>query len=234
MKKSYTLLLAAIAALALGDANAQPKPGPGPKPPQQHNQPGKPGPSKPEPGKPGPGKPAPQPPKPAPQPPKPQPPKPAPHDVKPAPHPDKPLPPPPPKGDYKPGHNRYELEKPHAREFYKDWQRIPNHKRFAFGSAPEKLSVYLRPREEFELNLDEDRREGFAWFARYDEHCVKVDIDHKRGKKYFFGKSQQVAEVEIEGKFPCDTIVELIYANRHDWDNGGHPDKVIRLFVHID
>ena len=218
----------------------QPKPQPKPEPPKPQPQPSKvqpkPEPPKPPPQppkvqpKPEPPKPQPQPPKvqPKPEPPKPQPPKPEP----PKPQPPKPQPPKP-EGNFF-GHHDHPLEKPHDRNHYNDWHRVQRNQFYRYGIVNETMQIHLHGREEFEFKIEEERRDDYRWFARYDSTLIKVDVDHKKGRGFFFGRTPDYAEIEIEGKFPCDTIVELVYARKHAWEKGEPPKKVIRVFVHVD
>ena len=197
----------------------QPKPAQPPKVEPPKPQPTKPQPPKVEP-------PKPQPPKPQPpkvEPPKPQPPKPQPPKVE----PPKPQPP-------RHGHHNTPLEKPRERSFYNNWHRVQRNQFYGFATADETMQIHLRGRDDFEFKLEEQRHDDYRWFARYDSTLIKVDVDHKKGKGFFFSRTPDYAEIEIEGKFPCDTIVELVYAKKYAWERGEAPLKVIRIFVHVD
>ena len=226
MKKTTLTLIAALAA-GITVVNAQPKGKPEPQ--DKDKRPGVHQPAQP---------PKPQPPLAQPKPaPKPEPPK---VQPKPAPQPPPKHEPPKPdfgnhRDDHGPGHRNHPLEKPRERHYYKDWHHVERRHLYHYGVVPETLQVHLRPREEFEFQLEEDRKDGYKWFARYDSDLIKIDIDHEKGKKLlFFGRTPDYAEIEIEGKYSCDTIVELVYAKKDEWDFGAPPRKVIRLFVHID
>ena len=225
-KTAYRFTLAAILAIASSNIMAQPKQPPKGgheneqrpgafQPPKPANQP----------------KPAPQPtvqPKPAPKPE----PKPAPRpEPKPAPKPAPQLPPP---GGNIFGHHNSPLEKPRERHHYSDWHKVQRNYFYGLGTVNETMQIHLRGREEIEFKIEEQRHDDYRWFARYDSNLIKVDVDHKKDKGFFFGRTPAHAEIEIEGKFPCDTIVELVYARKHAWEKGEPPKKVIRIFVHVD
>lgn len=96
----------------------------------------------------------------------------------------------------------------------------------------------MRDDSDVEFRLEENTSTGYSWFARYDPRFCKVDIEHKITKKVFWGGHVSgvpgVAEIEIEAEAPGDTMVELIYARRHEWERGEEPEKVIQIFIHID
>ncbi len=96
---------------------------------------------------------------------------------------------------------------------------------------PERLQLHLYTGQEFEIKLEEERKEGYYWFARYDAAYVDVDVDHEKGHRNFFGHRDRYAEIEIKALRPGVSYVELIYANRGGWDNGDAPEKVIQIFV---
>ena len=249
-KTAYRLTLATVLAIAAGNTIAQPKG----RPEWQDKNEQKPGLFQPPKPQPRPEQPKPQPkpePKPQPKPepkfqqpePKPQP-KPEPK-FQPKPEPPKPQPPKPePKFQPKPeppkpngnvfGHHGHPLEKPNDRHHYNDWHRVQRNQFYGYGTVNETMQIHLRGREEFEFKIEEDRHDDYKWFARYDSTLIKVDVNHKKGRGFFFGRTPDYAEIEIEGKFPCDTIVELVYARKHAWEKGEPPKKVIRLFVHVD
>ena len=137
----------------------------------------------------------------------------------------------PPHPDYRPGFKSYSLQRPFEHDYYRDWLRPTYNQYFTFVSVPDKVQIHLWPGQKFEIKLEEERREGFSWFARYDAYYVDVDIDHKKGHRTFFGHRERYAEIEIKGKHQGASMVELIYANRYGWDNGDAPVKVIQLFV---
>ena len=249
MKKLlYTLATAGVFALAtttLAQPGRRPDDKPGFPPQGGPAQPGfRPGDHRPAPPQPGPAphhdvhKPAPHPvapaphPAPHPVPPAPHPvPHPAPHPVAPAPHPAPHPVPPPPHPHYRPGFKAYSLPKPFAVEYYREWVR-PTHKQyFTLFSMPDTMQLRLWPGQVFEIKLQEERKEGYTWFARYDAYYVDVDVDHEKGHRNIFGHRDRYAEIEIKGKRPGASMVELIYANRVGWDNGDAPEKVIQIFV---
>lgn len=107
---------------------------------------------------------------------------------------------------------------------------------FTFNSLPTQLQVNIEEDDDIEFELEENTTTGYTWFARYDPRYVDVDIDHKRPKRYFWPIYTGLpgrAEIEIEGRHPGDTMVELIYARRWEWEKGIAPANVIQLFVHI-
>lgn len=137
----------------------------------------------------------------------------------------------PPAPIYRPGFKTHSLPKPFAVEYYREWIR-PTHKQyFTFISMPDTMQLRLWPGQEFEIKLEEERKEGYTWFARYDAYYVDVDVDHEKGHRNIFGHRDRYAEIEIKGKRPGASLVELIYANRMAWDNGEAPEKVIQIFV---
>ncbi|MBR4219816.1 MAG: hypothetical protein IKR81_01595 [Victivallales bacterium] len=196
-----------------------PQPGPAAKPgPGPHHDEHKPGPpviylkSDPEPHHPHPG-PGPHHPQPGP----------GPHHPQPGPGPHHP--------PYRPGFKAYSLPRPFAVEYYRDWIR-PTHKQyFTLFNMPETMQLRLYTGQEFEIKLEEERKEGYSWFARYDAYYVDVDVDHEKGHRNLFGHRDRYAEIEIKGKRPGVSLVELIYADRRGWDNGDAPEKVIQVFV---
>ena len=217
----------------------QPKPQPKPEPPKVQPKPEPPKPQppkvqpKPEPPKPQPPKVQPKPEPPKPQPPKPEPPKPQPPKPEPPkPQPPKPQPPKPEPNFF--GHHNHPLEKPLERSHYINWHNVQRNQFYGYSTVHETMQVHLRGREEIEFKIEEQRHDDYRWFARYDSTLIKVDVDHKKGRGFFFGRTPDYAEIEIEGKFPCDTIVELVYAKKHAWEKGEPPVKVIRVFVHVD
>ena len=96
------------------------------------------------------------------------------------------------------------------------------------------MQLQLYTGQEFEIRLEEERKKGYYWFARYDAAYVKVDVDHEKGPKTFFGHRERYAEIEIKALRPGDSYVELIYGNRAGWENGDAPVKVVQIYVHVD
>ena len=162
----------------------------------------------------------------------------APKPVQPAPKPAQPAPAPgvhpqpgPGAPGYRPGFKHHALPRPFEHGYYRDWMR-PTHKQyFEYLTVPDKMQLHLYTGQEFEIKLEEERKEGFFWFARYDASYVDIDIDHEKGHRNFFGHRDRYAEIEIKALRPGVSMVELIYANRRGWDNGDAPVKVIQVFV---
>ena len=256
MKKNLWIwaVAGAMALPQIGFAQFGPKPG--------QPQPGKPHPGKPQQAPVVVVKPAPQPKpqpnvvvvKPVPQPPKPQPtvvvkpvapqppPKPQPAVVvKPVQtQPPKPQPavvvkpePPKPPVEYRPGHKNHPLRDPREREHYKDWHVLRHKQYYKLTEAPEQLQVSMRVGQEIEFKLEERVGDGYKWFARFNPVIVDVDVDHERPHWYQFGRKTH-SEVEIEGRRPGNTMVELVYARPDEWDRGVDPQKVVQIFVHIE
>ena len=156
---------------------------------------------------------APLPPSPKPQPPKPEPPK--------------------PPVEYRPGHTNHPLRDPRERDHYKDWHVLRHKQFYKLGEAPEQLQVSMRLGQEIEFKLEERVGDGYKWFARFNPVIVDVDVDHERPHWYQFGRKTH-SEVEIEGRRPGNTMVELVYARPDEWDRGVDPQKVVQIFVHIE
>ena len=192
--------------------------------------------------------------KPVPQPPKPQPPvvvKPTAPQPPPKPQPAvvvKPVQTPPPKPqppvvvkpeppkppvEYRPGHKNHPLRDPREREHYKDWHVLRHKQYYKLMEAPEQLQVSMRVGQEIEFKLEERVGDGYKWFARFNPAVVDVDVDHERPHWYQFGRKTH-SEVEIEGRRPGNTMVELVYARPDEWDRGVDPQKVVQIFVHIE
>ena len=85
----------------------------------------------------------------------------------------------------------------------------------------------------FGFKLEERVGDGYKWFARFNPVIVDVDVDHERPHWYQFGRKTH-SEVEIEGRRPGNTMVELVYARPDEWDRGVDPQKVVQIFVHIE
>ena len=175
--------------------------------------------------------------KPVPQPAKPQSPvvvKPV-HTPPPKPQPPvvvKPEPPKPPV-EYRPGHKNHPLRDPREREYYKDWHVLRHKQYYKLTEAPEQLQVSMRVGQEIEFKLEERVGDGYKWFARHNPAIVDVDVEHERPHWYQFGRKTH-SEVEIEGRRPGNTMVELVYARPDEWDRGVDPQKVVQIFVHIE
>jgi len=136
--------------------------------------------------------------------------------------------------DYRPGYHGFELERPHHRDFYRAWPFVTSKYYYMYESIPQNMQIALDEDDVFEFKLEENATTGYSWFARYDPGMCKVDIEHKAARKQGWRTGAPgVAEIEIEAKAPGDTVVELIYARRWEWEQGQAPAKVIQVFLHI-
>ena len=135
--------------------------------------------------------------------------------------------------EYRPGHKNHPLRDPREREHYKDWHVLRHKQYYKLTEAPEQLQVSMRVGQEIEFKLEERVGDGYKWFARFNPVIVDVDVDHERPHWYQFGRKTH-SEVEIEGRRPGNTMVELVYARPDEWDRGVDPQKVVQIFVHIE
>lgn len=178
------------------------------------------------------------PPKPAPRP-TPPPPPPAPRPTPPPP-PPKPVPPPPAPvviiPGYRPGHHGHALQHVAARTAYAAWPLLIQGSLYSATSIPEVLQYNMRNGISATFSLEENTTTGYTWFARYHSNDCYVTVDH-RGPAVagpVLTGAPGSAFISVRPLHPGDTIIELIYARRWEWEKGEEPAKVLQLFVHVD
>ena len=137
-----------------------------------------------------------------------------------------------PPADYRPGHHGIFHSRPHDRDFYRTWRFLRHHDFFRFDVLPSNLQIVMRNFTATDFDLEERSSTGYTWFARYDATFCDVSIVHQNASGFVGGPGR--ANIRLSAKYPGDTLVELIYARRWEWDRGALPEKVIQLYVHID
>ena len=171
-------------------------------------------------------------------------PKPEPKHVAPAPKPEPKHVPAPPVGhhpdfpdrkDYKPGHHNHPLPPPFDRHYYQSWEPLRWKHTYSYDHVPLTMQYNLPLGKKMIFFLEENTTTGYAWFARYDERILDIDIEHQ-GSMSFFGFAGRPgrAEIKIRGRNEGYTVVELIYARSWEWRKGEPPAKVIQIFINCE
>ncbi len=137
------------------------------------------------------------------------------------------------KPDYRPGYFGFALPRPWPREYYRTWKYVEK-KVYRYNAVSDMMQYHLDPGDKLEFSLEENPSTGYLWFARYDKDDVNVSIDHESTRKMRKAGVPGIAEIEIKSRRRGDTVVELIYARKWEWDQGVPPAKVIQLFIYSD
>ncbi|MBP5322003.1 MAG: hypothetical protein J6334_13585, partial [Kiritimatiellae bacterium] len=173
--------------------------------------------------------PAPKPPMAKPPAPKPQPPKPAPgpghhHAVDRTPN-------------YRPGHFGHQLARPHSdRNFYRNWVAVRPGYRYTMSTVNQQMSalLYLNGQRNLAFQFEESAGTGYEWFVRCDPTYCAVSVTHQQTRSFFgLVGGPQYADINIQAIYPGDTVVELIYARRWEWERGVAPLKVVQVYLQI-
>ncbi|MBO7654710.1 MAG: hypothetical protein J6U40_07285, partial [Kiritimatiellae bacterium] len=138
---------------------------------------------------------------------------------------------------YRPGHYNHPLAWPFAdRNHYKGWVAIRPGYRYQMGTLVDQMSalLYLNGQRNIAFQFEESLGTGYEWFVRCDPAYCAVSVTHQQTRSFFgLVGGPTYADINIQGIYPGDTVVELIYARRWEWERGVAPLKVVQVYLQI-